>query len=165
MKITLSITLLLAGTYAYAQTADRQVLASMGGSFSGSAISADYTAGEIATATTQVGSFTLTQGFQQGDIGASAIAKTTTVFASYQLYPNPAREKVFFEITLSDATPLKLSICNVNGQILWSEEHKQLQKGNSKIEINTSAFASGVYLLNVYKQQGDLAQSIRFNKL
>jgi len=67
---------------------------------------------------------------------------------SLKITPNPAKDDVEMEFYLTKETALKLLITDINGKEIKEEEFS----GNSKIihKVNTSAFASGVYLFSVY---------------
>jgi hypothetical protein len=70
--------------------------------------------------------------------------------ASVNLYPNPARTNVTIEMKSASAENVSMVISNLQGQIIWSEEGRNI----SHKTVNVSSFASGVYLLNVKTNTG-----------
>jgi hypothetical protein len=63
------------------------------------------------------------------------------------IYPNPANEKVIIE--LGNLSGEYLKIMNAIGQIVYAAEIK-----NTKIEIDLSDFANGIYTLQVQTAKG-----------
>lgn len=60
-----------------------------------------------------------------------------------QLYPNPAND--FFTVTNNNGTIAEVNIFDISGKRIYSNSENQ----TSEININTSAFAKGLYLIEI----------------
>ncbi|MCC6186195.1 MAG: T9SS type A sorting domain-containing protein [Chitinophagaceae bacterium] len=163
IKSTLLLSLMLYAGATYAQSADRQVLGSSGGSYSGASIQADFTAGETATASGASGSFLVNQGFQQNPANTLAI-KEQGLLVNYALFPNPAQEIVTLGLITKEGLDLKISLTNATGQNIFTDPKAEKISTNYKREISLKALASGIYFLNLFDNNNGLLQSIRFIK-
>jgi len=155
---------LMLSVSAKAQTADRQVYSSTGGSYSGAALSADYTCGEAATASGSSGSFILSQGFQQPTPNGTGIPDPDPATVNWQLYPNPADQRITLELNSSFPATLRLSLSGVNGQTLQREAELLSLTGSLKKEIDISGLPGGIYFLLLHNSEGRLVQRIKFQK-
>lgn len=64
-------------------------------------------------------------------------------------YPNPASEKVSFNISLSQKSEnVQVSMHNIAGQLVYSDV-RSISAGNGVLEINTSNLQSGVYFCTI----------------
>ncbi|NNC84637.1 MAG: T9SS type A sorting domain-containing protein [Bacteroidia bacterium] len=61
------------------------------------------------------------------------------------IYPNPANNLAYLHVEKSEEEKLTVEVNNVYGKHVYSTTNY-----NSLIELNTSAFVSGIYLVNVY---------------
>lgn len=148
---------------AMAQSADRQVIGSSGGSYSGASIQADYTVGEAATVSGSSGTFSVSQGFQQNPSNTSSI-KENSVLVNYTLFPNPAQDVVSLTLNSSKQFDLKVSMTNTVGQNLLIDEKPEKVSGSFKRDFPIQSLAAGIYFLNLFDEQNNLLQSIRFIK-
>lgn len=71
--------------------------------------------------------------------------------ATFDVYPNPATDKVVVEVSETSSEDANITVFDVNGQIVSSTV---LNAGKSSVEVNTSALASGVYTVRVNSQAG-----------
>lgn len=163
MKQQLLLLSLLLSAGASAQSLERQVIGSAGGSFSGSTFSADYTTGETVTATVSAGSFILSQGFQQPEQPLVSI-RESQVDVSYRLYPNPASSNITLELNSGAPATLELFITSAAGQTVYRSTEELSVSGSHTQTISLNALASGVYFLNLSDSRGKLVQSIKFEK-
>lgn len=146
-----------------AQTADRQVLGSSGGSYSSASLSADYTTGEVVTATGSSGTFTISQGFQQALQIPTGI-KEKKALVNFSLYPNPAKDQITLTLISNEAFAISISMTNSVGQVVLADQQATKVNQTYKREIPLQALASGVYFVNIYDDKNGLLQSIRFIK-
>lgn len=155
--------LLLLSAGAHAQTLERQVIGSAGGSYSGSSFAADHTTGEAITATGSSGSFVLTQGFHQLQAGGTAISEKG-LLVNFSLYPNPASDVV--TLSLQAATPfaLRTSMTNIAGQIIYADPAAEKITQRYERQVPVHGLAAGIYFINLYDEASSLLQSIRFVK-
>ena len=71
----------------------------------------------------------------------------------YKLYPNPMSNRIKIEFSSLVSTNVKVAIYNINGQSVWSKNHKALAGDNSIVwsgkNINASLLASGIYFISI----------------
>lgn len=72
-------------------------------------------------------------------------------FNSFNVYPNPATDKVNINMEVQNGLILNYSILNVSGQTIMSEDVNTKSVSRS---INTSEMESGIYFLNVVTENG-----------
>ncbi|MCG3166881.1 MAG: hypothetical protein POELPBGB_02664 [Bacteroidia bacterium] len=95
-----------------------------------------------------IGNYTGGVSYYKGDTTGitTGISRNETTTNEANLYPNPCRDN----ITLNFSEPLKeaadCKIYNLTGQLMYSNT---LSKSQSNLTINTSSFASGIYILRV----------------
>lgn len=141
----------------FAQSLDRTVLASSGGSDKTNTISLDWTLGELATETVSASGKMYSQGFQQSILLGTSNSRTTSeetksVVTSdidgYRIVvaPNPVTSIVNFRISSSKNINVTVTVSDVNGALLKQRATKS-DAGN--LQIDMSGFAAGMYFLTV----------------
>ncbi|MGQ3505062.1 T9SS type A sorting domain-containing protein, partial [Enterococcus faecalis] len=68
-------------------------------------------------------------------------------------YPNPFVNAFTFEINSTEAKDAKLSVYNLNGQVMISEDIKT-DNGYFKKQFNTEGFSAGLYIVEVSNSKG-----------
>jgi hypothetical protein len=67
-----------------------------------------------------------------------------------QPYPNPANDNITLPVTMKESAPLNVTMTNVMGQVVASQNFAQLAAKQSKnVVFNTASLPAGIYLLNV----------------
>jgi hypothetical protein len=88
---------------------------------------------------------------------------TTNVFTLAQNTPNPANIRTRIDYSIPEAGEVIFHIHSISGQILYSKTI-EIERGAHSIELNTSAFAAGVYFYSMeYKRQRRVRQLIISN--
>lgn len=146
-----------------AQTADRQVIGSTGGSYSGASMQTEYTTGEVVTSSGLSGSFTVNQGFHQNPKNGTGI-KEKNLPVNFSLFPNPARDRISLSLSTKEAFQLKISLTNVTGQTVFADEKAATASNNYKRDISLAELSAGVYFINLYDDKNGLLKSIKFIK-
>lgn len=77
-------------------------------------------------------------------IGVNEVAS----FGSVSAYPNPASDLLNVDLNLNNSDNVNITLFNAIGQSVLAE-NRELRAGSNKVQLNTSALASGVYYLNV----------------
>ncbi len=161
MKKLLTIILVLLSFTGFSQTVSRSVLASGGSVYSGSSYIVTSTIGEPVIGTATQGSYTVTQGFEQGYF--TAPDKINDITVNYRMYPNPVQNILYLELSADKAPNLNMSIFDVNGHCVISNEINFA--GNSaKISQDVSNFAIGTYLIKIQDNEGKVLQTLKFIK-
>jgi len=99
------------------------------------------------------GSLTITQGTDFGpmltaqfdvlSVGTSLVTAT----AGFQLYPNPAGEKVFAEYTSGFNGTLRISVINQLGQVVYATNRQAIAGETDTLEINSGNWPAGIYMM------------------
>lgn len=142
IKSTLFIAIAaLSCTWANAQSIERQVIGSCGGSFSGG-FQVDWTAGETVTATASGGSTILTQGFQQPPQAVNAVK--TVVTSGLLAFPNPTNNLVTVEWK-DQIFSGSLSVFDASGREVMNKKLSAV----SNYQLDLTTMAPGVYNLKL----------------
>ncbi len=76
-------------------------------------------------------------------------------------FPNPASDQLTIQLVTAIQQPVNIEISNLSGQIIY---RKEAITGANNIQVNTSAYASQVFVLRVRGRQGELLGITRFVK-
>ena len=88
------------------------------------------------------------------------ISETSLNRNKVTVYPNPAKDKLFVKCEADLET--QVSITDVSGRLVFEQTY-HFQKTRNELQITTSSFPKGVYLLRITDDHGN-EQSIRFAK-
>lgn len=162
---TILLTLIFGTTISIsAQSIERQVLGSTGGTFSSSSITVTSTVGETAVATFS-GSLTLTQGYQQADTNNSTSIHEITVKASYSLYPNPTTGKSNLAITTENSNAeIQILIYSAAGKLISTGNQSLIAGTTSRVELDLSIQAAGVYFIKIKDANNHISKTLRVIK-
>jgi hypothetical protein len=91
-----------------------------------------------------------------------------TVFSSvepstFNLYPNPVRSTLIIEFDLDEISNINLSVYNMNGIKIYSEQFYNQPSGVQKMQLNTSSYPEGLYIVTVTTDKTSITK--RFIKL
>jgi hypothetical protein len=78
-----------------------------------------------------------------------------------RLYPNPAKDKAFIEISLTTAQNVQVQIFDAVGRIVQNLCNGYFEAGTHKLNINTSDMANGLY--NVRIHSGTTVNTLRLS--
>lgn len=78
----------------------------------------------------------------------------------FNMYPNPARDIIYFETTFPGLINLDVTIVNVHGQIVM-----QYNSNQSNFNLDVSGLKSGVYIARVYNNNLIIANKLFIRKL
>ena len=67
----------------------------------------------------------------------------------FNVYPNPAKEKLNVDFVLKENGPVTIEIFNANGQSLTSQLYQHSNSGKNHFETNISDLNSGIYYITV----------------
>jgi PKD repeat protein len=85
----------------------------------------------------------------------TGIATPITSVLQGDVYPNPASTQANLHIQLNEAARLSYSLVTVTGQLVWSAADNSAA-GQRTLQIPVSGLSKGMYLLNVYGENGQL---------
>jgi hypothetical protein len=146
-----------------AQSIERQVIGSTGGTSSSGTVIVTATAGECAV-TTYTGSLILTQGYQQASFQQVSV-KEIVINATYSLFPNPTTGLSKLEIiTKNMSTSARIEIYSADGKLISSQEVSLVAGSKSIIQLDLTLQAKGVYLLQIKNSDSSLVKTLRIVK-
>lgn len=87
--------------------------------------------------------------FEVDDDGnVSTDIETIAWLNAYQLYPNPAQERVMVEVGASETLEAMIQVQNTIGQVLYRQQ-VNIQEGIQTYPVDLSGLPSGVYLISL----------------
>jgi alpha-L-arabinofuranosidase len=73
------------------------------------------------------------------------------------VYPNPARDVVNIKLSLENPTEVNVKVVSIDGKLCYNSNHVTNQ---GLIELNTSRFAKGVYIMQMKVQEREYIQKL-----
>jgi hypothetical protein len=106
--------------------------------------------------------FTTLRGWADGE---EAIDTTAALLASITMnvYPNPVVATTTVEYDLPENSNVSLAVYNLNGVKLYSEQFLGQSQGVHKVQLNASAYATGMYIVTLTTEKSSLTK--RFIKI
>lgn len=150
MKKIITLLLIAVSPGLFAQSHERSVVSSFGGSFSdGSTLSVDHTLGQVVDVTLLSGSIIITQGFQQPF--STQVVSVSEIISSSDIviFPNPTPGQTVIRIAGLPAGSYLLHLFNVLGQLQLTQSLTADPSGNVLVELDLKQFATGTYYLRV----------------
>jgi len=84
--------------------------------------------------------------------------------ATVKAYPNPAQEFTTIEFTLKQDANVSISMADLSGKVVYSNELGKRDAGTSNVLVNTSEFANGVYMYTLIVDGKKVTRRIIVNK-
>lgn len=137
----------------------QEVISSGGTHAAGSGVVLSWTVGETVIATLGNGSYTLTQGFHQTRLSATAIDDLPAPGLILTVYPNPMIDILHLRVDEGDFSRLKFVMLSMEGKSLLT---KTISKKLTDIDMQT--FAPGNYLLQVRRKSGEIIKTFQVTK-
>ena len=79
------------------------------------------------------------------------------------IYPNPARDYTTLELNLTEAMPIIVDICDVQGRVVRSISKNFMPVGKSLITIGNPSVDNGtIYLVRIQTRNGFITKPITF---
>ncbi|MFK7925704.1 MAG: T9SS type A sorting domain-containing protein [Bacteroidia bacterium] len=148
------------GFYAQAQvTLERQVVASTGNQSTSGNVSISSTVGEAVSTYLISGSLSLSQGFQQADLGTVGIEELPEVVVDYTIYPNPTADELHIRFQTEKMASLQVRLFDMNGRAL--EGFSRHLEGNGQLETSFSLvnLPSAIYMVSILDAEGQVLVS------
>jgi hypothetical protein len=79
----------------------------------------------------------------------TSIEEGVASIQNLQLFPNPSNQSTTLLFTLKQHSPVTISLFDVTGKKVLDIADEEMQKGNQKININTSRLSAGVYICKI----------------
>ena len=72
-----------------------------------------------------------------------------------QLFPNPSNQSTTLLFTLKNTEEISISLLDVTGKKVLDIAKEEMQKGNQKININSSKLNAGIYICKIQSNSGE----------
>ena len=90
----------------------------------------------------------------------TSIVEELNSIQNTQLFPNPSNQNSTLLFALKDNSQVSILLFDMTGKKVSEITNEEMQKGNQKININTSKLIAGVYVCKIQCESGE-----RFIKL
>lgn len=147
---------------AVSQHLSHQVIVPAAGVLSEGGYNYSQTIGETAVEIISSGDFIITQGFQQPRI--TFIIGPPPPGTGVKIGPNPASDFLYVYLWGEESRTFRISIININGTAVYSEEFKFYDNFYNREEISVSNLVSGLYFVRVMSKDGVISQSFKLEK-
>lgn len=149
----------------FAQSLERQVIASSGSYSETANLQVSSTIGETVIATGTSASVILTQGFQQPASDNTVGIEEPEFGFSMQAYPNPTANMVILDFNADKELELQISLIDVMGKQYPVAKSNITVLGNSRQQIDLSAYAAGNYFIRIDDEKGQFSKTIKIQKI
>lgn len=158
------VLLLLTGASTYGQaTLERAVLGSSGRSFSSLGYDLESTVGQLADRSGATGQYSLSEGFQQGNLNVTNVQGQLDLFPESRVYPVPTADVLHVEPTGGGkALKTQLRLSNLSGQLIRVPENKD---GAGNYRLDLSSIPAGTYLLWLKDEASGEQKSWKISKI
>ena len=92
-------------------------------------------------------------------VSTKTLAVSDVAMINVKTYPNPFVNGFTFEINSTEAKDAKLTVYNLNGQVMISEDIKT-DNGYFKKQYDTESFSSGLYIVEVSNSKGTVSKTL-----
>ena len=147
MKLGLLLAMFCMACCTYAQSLERRVIGSAGGTSTTAAAIITWNVGEAVVNTLSAASVILTQGFEQPPIPSSSV-KSVSVNSNIMVYPNPTSGVLNISIKNSLSTEVyKAEVRDIAGKLIMAQNNLELSKGIATLDMGH--VSDGCYFLQL----------------
>ena len=79
--------------------------------------------------------------------------------STLSLYPNPCRSALTIAFDLPEISDVNLSVYNLSGIKMYTEKFQDQYSGDHKIQLNTSSYAEGFYVVIITTNKMNLKKN------
>ena len=157
--------ILLCGSMSHAQSIAPQAVLTSGLNCSQAGSFLSFTIGDIVVKNqTDASGNSLGNGFTSAATGSTTVSSidiSDRTLLRLNVYPNPASNLIIADISAVLSEQLRVEITELQGRTILRRDYAA---GSTKIEINTSGYAPGGYILQISKENGALLGNCKFFK-
>ncbi|MBL0330585.1 MAG: T9SS type A sorting domain-containing protein [Bacteroidetes bacterium] len=84
----------------------------------------------------------------------TGIEEAVNSIQNTQLFPNPSNQNSTLIFTLRESSQVMVSLLDITGKKVMEIANEDMQKGNQKININTSKLSAGIYICKIQSNTG-----------
>ena len=95
---------------------------------------------------------------------AAGINTYTSSIESVVVYPNPATDNANVSITLAEANSVSISVYNVVGELVKTENLGRMADGEHTFALNTETLNSGLYFITVKVGNDSITKKVTITK-
>jgi hypothetical protein len=143
----------------FSQQNSLHVISSIGGMDSAQSISLEWTVGESLVETLNDGKTVFTQGFQQTFFTTTPM-KEVPSGTLIRIFPNPTNSYFYVLVETGNKDILNFLLYDIHGRVLYTKTVLP----HNEILFDVSAFASGIYLLDIRSSSGAIIESQKIIK-
>jgi hypothetical protein len=159
------LSLVLLGCLFPIMAQEQSLLSTAGGFYQNSEINVSWSLGETVTDTFGTGTYTLTQGFQQGKLEPVGITGPKNPFpAVIEVFPNPTNGLVYVMLKIGQTPqpdlPDHFTLFNIQGKQL---AEGPIREGQSVLDLN--GFSGAVYYLRFFNPESDIQKTVIIQKI
>ncbi len=160
--LLLTFAIISVATFSFGQVTSPFVIASGGSYTANGTLSLSTTIGETAIQTLTVGTFMLSQGFEQPDLEPlNSTLDGEGSFLEIYTYPNPARDVFSVMILGNEVNSAQLTLVDLTGKVLC----QQILYFNQIQTVDLHKVACGLYLLKIADRSGTLLGTKKIQKV
>ncbi|MBA4322723.1 MAG: hypothetical protein C0408_07895 [Odoribacter sp.] len=159
----LLLVILFSGVNAFSQHLSHQVLLPAAGVAANGGVNYSQTIGETAVEIISSTDYLLTQGFQQPRL--KLLPGNPPQGNGVKAYPNPAVDFVNIELFGETGRIFRISVININGTIVYSEDLSFGERYWHIQEIPVTRLARGLYFIRVVSRDGIINRSFKIEKM
>lgn len=164
MKTLLTLFIILITLNLSAQSIERQVIGSLGNTFTSSNLIVTSTVGEVAVATNSNANIMLTEGYQQAIVTVPSSINGLSNFSKLALFPNPTTDIATLDIKANISLSTMVRVLSAEGKLI-KQISTQIEPGvSSSVLLDMTAEASGVYLIHITSAQEGFSEVMRLVK-
>lgn len=156
--------LMIVGSICQAQSLDRFVIGTTGGQATSASYQLEFTAGESVVGTVETGTLILNQGFNQTNPPYNTAIEPAPIDVSYRLFPNPTTDWINVELIMSEAVGVTVSFTDLNGRSIPVAAQSWAPSTIVEGRWDLSGLPTGMYLMTVNTDSGELVKTFRINK-
>lgn len=91
----------------------------------------------------------------------TAVNDVMSPLSTFDMFPNPAVENTNIKFTLKNTNDVKVTVYNMMGQVVYSQNYGAMNAGLNQINVNSADFSTGVY--TVVLTAGDFNTTAKLN--
>lgn len=160
-KIVLTLLPLAGAALVSGQSISPQVIAAAGTHYAAGNAQLSWTVGEPVITTVSNGSNTITQGFHQTLLSATAVEEQTVAGINVNVFPNPVQDMLNVNIT-NNLKDLQMELFDMSGKLLQA---RKIGAAEGSVQVNMTEYARASYLLRVYAADGSVNYTYKVQKM
>ena len=89
-----------------------------------------------------------------------SIAENTSSVSIGNIYPNPTTGETSVSYSLANASKVSVKVMDITGKVIYSENESNKSEGKHTLNINATAFNSGVYYVTIATDEAQVTKKL-----